>query len=352
MIKIKIPEKEIKNKFYSTYYFTKTNQLLKKYNSNHISTLQFICFNNEPYMLCGIDEVIQIIKVFLKPKDFNSLTIMSRKDGDIINKNEPVLLITGKYYLICELENIIDGVLARRSSVATNCWKILKQIKTNQLIYMADRSDDYIMHPYDGYAAYVAGVRNFSNYSHVAFINDKNVKVYGSMPHALIHQYKNDINALLNDYIKMFPSVSLLVDFSNDIIKTLSSIDQKYIKYINSIRIDTSKNIIDQSLNNKNKQNKKLQGVNHELIILVRDWMDQNGFKKVKITSTSDNNVEKIIDFKNKKTPIDFYGIGTALIQVNLHFTADLVTLDNIMYAKVGRKLLFNSKLKKYTFKK
>lgn len=136
---------------------------------------------------------------------------------------------------------------------------------------MADRSDDYTLHPYDGYAAYVAGVRNFSNHSHVAFINDKNVKVYGSMPHALIHQYKNNINDLLNDYTKMFDSISLLVDFNNDIIKTLSSIDKKYIKKINSIRIDTSKNMIDKTLIEKGYNQKQFCGVNHKLISIIRE---------------------------------------------------------------------------------
>ncbi len=348
MFDIKIPKKEIKNKFYTTYYFSKTSSLLKKYNNSHVSQLQFICFNNEPYMLCGINEVIQIIKTFLSRKDFNSIRIWHRNDGEIIDINEPVLIIEAKYYLIAELENIIDGVLARRSSVATNCWNILKHINTEQLIYMADRSDDYLLHPYDGYAAYVGGVRNYSNYSHVAFIKDKNVKVYGSMPHALIHQYENNMNALLNDYIKEYPQVSLLVDFGNDIIKTLSSIDKKYYKNITSIRIDTSKTLIDQSLQKLKFKGKEYQGVNHKLITIIREWMDKNGFEHTKITSTSDNNLNKIIEFKKNKTPIDYYGIGTALIDINLHFTADLVSLDNKPYAKVGRKLLKNDKLKLY----
>lgn len=74
--------------------------------------------------------------------------------------------------------------------------------------------------------------------------------------------------------------------------------------------------------------------------------MDNNNFKHVKITSTSDNSLEKIKYFKKHKSPIDYYGIGTALIHVNLHFTADLVTIDNKKYAKVGRKELNGKKLK------
>lgn len=345
-MKIEFDKEKIINKYYSTLYFSKTKDILLKYNNNNISTLQFSSFTNEPYMLCGIDECIQIIKTFLSPGELNNLEIRYRKDGDIILKNEPVLLIKGQYSSFCELENIIDSILARRSSVATNCWRMLQFLKKDELIFMSDRSDDYTLHPYDGYAAYVAGVRNFTNYSHIEFIKDlPNINVFGSMPHALIHQYKNNINKLLEDYLMINKTVTLLVDFSNDIISTLKIIDKKYYKKITAIRIDTSINMVDKSLVNKKVSLNKIKGVNKYLIEIVREYLDNNGLDKTKIIVTSNNTLKSIKQFKKDKSKIDSFGIGSALTSLCLHFTADLVELNNKKYAKKGRHLLSDSKM-------
>lgn len=120
-MKLVIDKNKLKSKYYSTLYFSHTSKVLKKFNNTHQATMQFVSFTEEPYMVCGISEIMEIIKVSLTPSQYRSLTIKARSDGDIILPNEPVLTITGKYSIFAELENIIDSVLARRSSVATNC---------------------------------------------------------------------------------------------------------------------------------------------------------------------------------------------------------------------------------------
>ncbi len=347
-LNIKINKKKLKRRYYSTWYFHNTSTLLKRFNNEHVATMQFVSFCSTPYMLCGIEEVKLILKSFLKQKDFSSLIIKSRHDGDIILENEPVLTITGKYSLFCELENIIDSVLARRSSVATNCYHILKHITPSQLVYMSDRSDDYTLHPYDGYSAYVAGVRNFSNYSHIDFINDDTVKVYGSLPHACIQQYHGDINALINDYLKLHDDISLLVDFDNDIIATLSTINETYWSHIKSIRLDTSKTNLDIGLKNSGHKLPADYGVSMNLVKMVRSWLDKHHHQDVKIVCSSDNNLAKVKEFTQNNIPVDIYGIGSALTTLSLHFTADLVELDNQEYAKVGRRRLDWSKLSQW----
>ncbi len=344
-IKLQVNKKKLKQRYYSTLYFKNTSALLKRFNNEHIATMQFVSFCDTPYMLCGIEEVLLILKTFLKKKDYLSLMICARNDGDIVLPNEPVLTITGKYSLFCELENIIDSVLARRSSVATNCYNILKHITPSQLVYMSDRSDDYTLHPYDGYSAYVAGVRNFSNHSHIDFINDDSVKVYGSLPHACIQQYHGDINTLINDYLKLHDDISLLVDFNNNIVGTLEMINEPYWSHIKSIRLDTSKTNLDISLEMSGHKLPSDYGVSMNLVKMVRSWLDKHNHQDVKIVCSSDNNLAKVKEFTKNNIPVDIYGIGSALTTLSLHFTADLVQLDGIEYAKAGRKILDWSKL-------
>ncbi len=54
------------------------------------------------------------------------LEIYSLKDGDKISPFETVLTITGPYQNFGYLEGIIDGILARRTSVATNVYNVVK----------------------------------------------------------------------------------------------------------------------------------------------------------------------------------------------------------------------------------
>ena len=59
-------------------------------------------------------------------KNPQDLEILALNDGDIISDGEPVLKIKGRYEDFGYLESLIDGILARRSSVATNVKEVLK----------------------------------------------------------------------------------------------------------------------------------------------------------------------------------------------------------------------------------
>lgn len=338
----------IKQDFYTTYYFLKTTAILiNEHLTKSRACLQFKCFNDN-YMVAGVYEAIELIKLRLDAKDFNQLKIYYLDDGTIANEQDCVLAIEGPYYLFANLENIIDGILARRSSVATNCYNFLKYLTPEQILFMADRSDDYHLMPYDGYSASVAGIFQFSNQAHMALLNEsKQYKLIGTMPHSLIQQFHGDIIACFKSYIKLFPShVSILIDYHNDVIGELEKLEP-YLMQIQSVRIDTSNDLIDKSLQTSEHQLDHY-GSCAELFILVREWLDKRGFNHVKLICSSNNDLDKIKYFSLKQIPVDYYGIGSNLIKLNLHFTADLVSIDNIPEAKVGRKMLSMDKMKVY----
>lgn len=341
-------KKLIKQSFYSTSYFTKTKNILLHDNNLQTATMQFKTFYDEPFMLCGIKEILSILKNTLSHREFKQLTIYYYEDGTIVQPNSCVLSITGPYVIFCEYENIFDSILARRSSVSTNCWNVLKLIDSNQLLFMSDRSDDYQLQPFDGYAAYVAGVRKFSNKSHISLLPLNNdAIVIGTMPHALIQQYNGDIVKTILAYHNFEKqNITVLVDYENDIIHTLEQLIPHF-NIINAIRIDTSSSLIDKSLSNYKNKN-EVNGVNPTLVKLVRKFLDKNHGEHIKIIISSGLNQSTIKHFLSTHAPVDSFGIGSELTKLRLHFTADLVKLNNDLCSKFGRKYISEKNMKLY----
>ena len=104
--------------FYSASYFLKSRKIVKENVPNHIVTEQWFQ-RDDDIMVCGLDECIALVKKFAHNPE--QLEILALNDGDLISKNEPVLKITGKYEDFGFLESLIDGILARRSSIAIPC---------------------------------------------------------------------------------------------------------------------------------------------------------------------------------------------------------------------------------------
>lgn len=342
-IKFKFDKKIHKN-YFSTQYFIKAKKCLK--NSQQISTLQFIHFTDHPIMMCGLNEIKQLLKFFLSKKQQKKIKLFSHLDGQIIDsKDTPLMLIKGHYKDIMCLENIIDGILSQRCSIATNAWLAQQALKAGQkIIYMADRSNNYFCQPYDAYPAYLAGVDLFVTKAQTQFINmDSNVQVVGTIPHALIQQYQNNLIAMVEDYRSYFPNDQLLclIDYENDVIKTLNSL-LPIMDKIDGFRIDTSINLIDKSLVDIATN---AYGVNEKLVQLVNDWLvtHQLTNKKICLTSKIDNHFIEKMNQHNLK--IDYFGIGSFFLKNSVHVTADLVETNGKLNAKVGRTLLKNHHL-------
>ena len=193
-------DSRIADYWYTAAYFIKTTKIVDKYAADKIVTMQFFQ-RKDDVVLCGIDEVIALIQTFAhNPKQ---LRIEALNDGDIINENEPVLKITGRYEDFGYLESLIDGILARRTSVATNVYRI-KKILGNKydMFSMADRQDDYLTQAGDGYATYVAGVKKVSTDAQGLYWGGKGM---GTMPHALIQMCKGVVIKADNRYHQTWP---------------------------------------------------------------------------------------------------------------------------------------------------
>lgn len=322
---------KILNANFSALYLTKTKKILNSSKLKNNSIIRFTHFNNEPVYVCGIKHCIQFLKKI--HGDFN---VYGVNDGDLVEAGKPILIIKGDYNKIAEYESVIDGIIARESSICNHIKRILQIIKPEQLIFMADRADLYLNQPYDGYAAWVGGINIFTTKAHVELIESKNVRVVGTMPHALIQQFGGNLNKALWAYHNTYndEKLSALVDYHNDVIGEIKKIDNDLKSFIDSIRIDTSIRMCDKSLENKPNHH----GVCKELIFNARKALDENQMKHVKIIVSSGFNFEKIKSFVEKKVPVDRYGIGSSLVKIDINVTGDLIYLNDKQEAKAGRQ--------------
>ncbi len=341
-------DERVKDGWFSAVYFLKTRDIVNKYRKDNIVTMQF--FQKNDAVLCGTDEVIALLKTFADNPD--ELEIYSLKDGDKISPFETVLTITGKYQTFGYLEGVIDGILSRRTAVATNVYNVVKAAgisgEQKQVIFMGDRDDHFTTQAGDGYAAYIGGATAQATHAMSEWWGKKGM---GTMPHALIQLFNGDIVAATKAYKETFPEDVLvaLVDYNNDAITDALKVARVFGDDLKGVRVDTSRTLIDQYF----LRNQHLlgtfdpRGVNAELIFALRKALDDEGFNHVKIVVSGGFNEERILEFEKQGVPVDTYGIGSSLLKINIGFTGDNVLINGKHEAKAGRRYRPNPRLEK-----
>lgn len=328
--------------WFSAVYFLKTAQIAAKHLPKNRVTMQF--FQKKNAVLCGIDEAVALLHCFAREPE--SLSIHALHDGDKIAPYETVLTIEGEYEKFGYLEGIIDGILARRTSVASNVYNTVQAAKHKHIIFMGDRDDHFSQQAGDGYAAFIGGSTAQATYAMNEWWGEQGM---GTMPHALIQLFGGDLLAACRAYNHKFPDDNLvaLVDYHNNVIGDSLAVAKEFGKDLYGVRVDTSQQMIDQYFLDNPQELGKFdpRGVNKRLIQVLRKHLDDNGFKHVKIIVSGGFGVAKIDDFERHHTPVDAYGVGSSLLKVNIGFTADCVRLNGKNQAKSGRLYQPNERL-------
>ena len=323
----------------TSIYFHKTAKIAEIYKTKDIVTLQFFQRHNN-VKLCGINEVLQLLK---DNTDISKYTIRYLPEGSIINNRDVVLELEGPYYEFGIWEGIIDGILARQTSIATNAYRIVQVANGKNIVSMADRADHYQNQHSDAYALEVGGIKNHST----LFSSNYDLsRTYGSMPHALIQMFDGDIIKACKAYHETFPNDKLyaVVDFHNDVIADSLLCLKEFGKTLQGVRIDTSKSMIDKMF----KEGEAEFGVTPLQVKNLREALDKNGGKHVKIVVSSGFDEVKIKQFEDEKAPVDTYGVGAALLRIRIHFSADATKLNGKLIAKAGRHYLNSPDLLEY----
>ncbi|MBI3955158.1 nicotinate phosphoribosyltransferase [Candidatus Gottesmanbacteria bacterium] len=344
---------QIRKGYYSAVYFKRTQEILIR-EKNFKPVLMQIFQKHEGSTLCGVEEVIDLLKSatgYFEGKSWidksGEFKIKSLQDGDKLSAGETVMHIIGPYAYFAHLESVYLGILARRTLIATKTREVVEAASGKNLIFFADRFDYFLNQIGDGYAAKIGGASAICT---PAMSDGFGQEPVGTIPHSLIAVCDGNTVEAAKVFTKHYPEVKpiVLVDFDNDCVKTSLEVARALGKRLWGIRIDTAENVKDKSLTSSKfkVQSSKLNGVNPVLVKLVRKALDQEGFFKVKIVVSGGFNKDKVKLFEKEKTPVDIYGVGSALVHGENDFTGDVVKVGKKQISKAGREFIANSRLK------
>ena len=337
-----LPVEKMRSGYYSDKYFQRAREVLLADHHRPRVLMQVFCKTHA--YLGGVDEAIAILK--LCAHRWADLTVRALYDGDEVDPWETVMTIEGPYDVFAHLETLYVGVLARRTRVGTNTRLVVEAAKPKDVMFFPARHDHWLVQTGDGYAAHVAGAIGVSTDAQASWWGSEGI---GTVPHAIIAAYGGDTALASKKFAEYMPEhvrLISLVDFENDSVETSLAVARALGERLYGVRLDTAATMIDRSVIPQ-MGHFDPRGVSPQLVWNVREALDAEGFKHVKIVVSGGFTVEKIREFEERSVPVDAYGVGSSLFrdQGNYDFTADVVMVDGKPCAKVGREYRPNDRL-------
>ena len=335
-----LPVELIRDGFYTDAYFNHARSTLLA-DGAHPRVLMQVFQRNEA-VLGGMDEALAVLR--LCSHGWDELEVHALRDGDLVAPRETVLTIEGDYTVFAHLETVYLGVLARRTLVTTNVRRAVEAANGKDILYFPARHDHFAVQPGDGYAAHVGGAAGVSTDAQASLWGGRGV---GTVPHALIAAYGGDTALAASKFAAWAPpemNIVILVDFENDSVRTALEAARALGPRLWGIRLDTSGDLVDRALGD-DTGDAALRGVNEQLVRKVREALDAEGLRDVRIVVSGGFSVERIRAFEERGVPVDAYGVGSSLIRGENDFTADVVMTDGRPSGKVGRALHPNPRL-------
>lgn len=330
--KFNLPMEKIRNGYYSDSYFVRSQRILDADRQNPHVVMQV--FQRQNAVLCGIDHSIAILKSCARNPD--GLRIRALFDGDRLKPWDTVMTIEGPLADFVHLETVYLGVLSRQTKIATNVDRVVKSAGGKPVLFFPSRFDHYAVQEEDGYAARIGGMSGVSTYANALHWG---VDAMGTIPHALIAAYQGNSLAAteaFDRHIDQNVSRVALVDFNNDCVGTALEIARKFGSRLYGVRLDTADTLVDASVLPQ-MGSFKPTGVCLRLVKNVREALDREGFRHVKIMVSGGFTAEKIRSFEAESAPVDVYAVGASLFGESVNFTADIVMVDGRPCAKAGR---------------
>jgi nicotinate phosphoribosyltransferase len=254
------------------------------------------------------------------------------------------MTIRGDYSTFAHLETLYLGVLARRTLISRNVRDVVEAAHGKPILYFPARFDHWHVQTGDGWAAHIAGAIGVSTDAQASWWGGKGM---GTVPHGLIAAYGGDTVLAARKFADRFAdqlSVTVLVDFENDSVRTALEVADALGPRLWGVRLDTSSTMVDRSLWHEMGRFRPT-GVVPELVWKVRRALDDAGHPGVRIVASGGFDAKRIREFESAGVPVDAYGVGTSLLQGSNDYTADVVRVDGVPCAKVGREERPNPRL-------
>jgi len=317
-------EEEIKRGETTDVYFQRTRKILKTKKLDKVRVTAEITSGKLPRewkwgVLCGIEEEAKLLEGY-------PINVYAMPEGSIfypISYNgvrEPVIVIEGPYEAFAHLETAILGLICQASGVATAAARIKKLANDKPVYAFGIRRMHPAIAPMLDRAAYIGG---FNGVSGVLGAKLMGIKPAGTMPHALIIVFNDQVEAW-----KAFdeimppevPRIALVDTFYDEKIEAIMAAEALKDRLF-AVRLDTPSS---------------RKGNFADIIREVRWELDIRGYKHVKIFVSggiNEENIENLIE-----AGADAFGVGTSVSNApTIDFAMDIVEVEGKPNAKRGK---------------
>ncbi len=298
---------------------------------------------------------------------WQDIAVDSLYDGETAGAYEPVMRIEGEYAAFAHLETLYLGALTEGTKIATNTRDVVAAARGKPVIMFGARHQAQESQAGSGYAAYLGGAVGVSTDEQGEWWGSKGL---GTIPHALIAVYGGDTTVAtlkFDAHINRSPealghltapgtaeghvNVTALVDFQNDVVNTSLGVAHALGGRLWGVRVDTSESMVDLSIvrelaQREGRASGEVRGVTPRLVELLREALDRNGYRHVRIVASGGFDAAKIRRFEDLGVPVDVYGVGSALVHgTTFDHTADIVRVEGRDVSKVGRGYIRSERL-------
>jgi nicotinate phosphoribosyltransferase len=279
-------------------------------------------FARRDAMLCGIDEVKNLLAHVLGASDPKEVTVEALNDGDAIGPKEVVLRIAARYRAFGLYETAILGMLAQSTGWATAAREVVEAAAPQPVISFGARHVHPDITDVLDYAAIVGGCVGASTPAGARLAG---LAPTGTMPHSLVLIFGDTVaaaQAFDRDLEPDVPRIVLVDTFKDEAEETLR-VAHALGDRLYGIRLDTPS---------------ERGRVTPDLVHEIRARLDQAGFGHVKIVVSGGLNPERIGVFKESGAPVDSYAVGSYISGATpIDFTGDIKEIDGRAIAKRGR---------------
>ena len=317
-------DEEIKRGETTDIYFVRTKEVLeakglgKKRMVAEVTASGFP--DNWPWgILCGVEEVAKLLVGL-------PVNVYSMPEGsaffrtDVNGVREPVLMIEGPYGPFCLYETPLLGLLCQTSGVSTMAARIRKIVGDRLIIAFGCRRMHPALSPVLDRASFIGG---FDNVSTVAGAKIIEASPMGTMPHALIIMFGDQVKAwkAFDEVVSPnVPRVALTDTYYDEKAEVLMAAEALGSK-LYGVRLDTPGS---------------RRGNFAEIVREIRWELDLRGYKDVKIIASgglNDKNIKPLCE-----AGVDGFGVGTSVSSApTIDLGLDIVEVEGKPAAKRGK---------------
>ncbi len=273
--------------------------------------------NRSYFLFAGLEQVALFLEkikfneehlAFLKRQGFNEEfldylrdfkftgEVWSLPEGTVAFPSEPLIRVTAPIIEAQIIETFILNTVNLQTTIATKASRVVNAAKGKPIVEFGLRRE----HGTDAgmkvaRCSYIAGCNGTSN---VLAGMKYGIPVFGTMAHSFVLSFEKEIDSF-RAFVKTFPDKSTLLIDTFDNIKGAEKV------------VAVAKQL--------EKEGFKLGGVrldSGDLVVIskrVRELLDKNGLKYVKIFASGDLDEYKVEELLKKGAKIDAFGVGTKM---------------------------------------